>query len=374
MDKGKSYRYESKFQFGGDDGLKNHSTPSSSQKDLKKERLSPEELHERDRKLIEKVCSDEDFAYYFIHELCRPLLSKIVWTIYNNDADYDELVNTLYIHLKKPDADGNYWHALNSFDYRTSLFDYIKTIAVRLFYTPSDEVFAFPEHMVENGMAEEMFSHVGVALFRKYLWFRYVGKLEADELALKLGVEREKLSSVSRRAIKHFKKVVNNDFPDYYNELFRSDSTQTVDIDTANNVAVSTGNQHTNETHIDALAYLDRMPNERYRIVIRSLFLEDKDSEEVAEILNTPVSNVYNMKLRAIEQLRDIALHFRDVSGIEYYIKKVPDDRYRDLLLSIFVKKEDYDTIRSRYVLTETDFKKMKKGALRELKSLIFKK
>ena len=43
--------------------------------------------------MIDRICNDEQFAYHFIHEMCRPLLSKIVWTIYNNDADYDELVN-----------------------------------------------------------------------------------------------------------------------------------------------------------------------------------------------------------------------------------------------------------------------------------------
>lgn len=347
---------------------------STSQKDSKKENLSSNELIERDRKLIEKVCSDENFAYYFIHEMCRPLLKKIVWTIYNNEADYDELVNILYIHLKKPDENGKYWYALNSFDYRTSLFDYIKTIAVRLFYTPSDEVFSFPEHMIGNGLAEEMFSHVGISLYRKYLWFQYIGRLGKDELTMKLGVERDKLSSISRKAIRYFKKVINNDFPDYYNELFRSNINKCVAIDDASYIATNTNSQHSNETQIDALTYLDKMPNDRYRFVIKSLYLEDKNPEEVAEMLNTTVTNIYNIKLRAIEQLRDIVLYFRDVSDFEYYIKQVTDDRFRNILLSIFVKKEDYDTICSHLTLTETDFRKMKKSALKELKSLIFKK
>ena len=109
--------------------------------------FSKGETNQRDKALIDRICNDEQFAYHFIHEMCRPLLSKIVWTIYNNDADYDELVNNLYLHLKKPNAAGDYWHALKSFDYRTSLFDYIKTIAVRLFYTPSENVFSIPEYL-----------------------------------------------------------------------------------------------------------------------------------------------------------------------------------------------------------------------------------
>ena len=50
------------------------------------------------------------------------------------------------------------WHALKTYDYRTSPFDWIKTVAVRHFYTPSEEFFLIPDSVVESGLAEEMFS------------------------------------------------------------------------------------------------------------------------------------------------------------------------------------------------------------------------
>lgn len=336
--------------------------------------FSKGETNQRDKALIDRICNDEQFAYHFIHEMCRPLLSKIVWTIYNNDADYDELVNNLYLHLKKPNAAGDYWHALKSFDYRTSLFDYIKTIAVRLFYTPSENVFSIPEYLIENGVAQEMFLRVDVAICRKYLWYRYIDKLDSDSIANNLGIEKDKLTSLSRRSIKRLNRIVKNEFSDYYDDIFRVESREKVGLEVATKIVADKNSHQKSEVRIDVLSYLDRMPNEKYRMVLSLLFLEDKDYEEVAEVLNTSVSNIYNIKLRAIEQLRDLVLYFKDVDNIDYYIKKVNCDRFREILLSIFIRKEDYDTVRSRYALTETDFKKMKKSALKELKSLIFKK
>lgn len=350
----------------------NRSNVSNFSHDIK--HLPKSEMQQRDKNLIDKICTDDHFAYHFIHEMCRPLLSKIVWTIYNNDADYDELVNNLYIHLKKPNSNGDYWYALKSFDYRTSLFDYIKTIAIRLFYTPSENVFSMPEYFIENGMAQEMFLHVDIAICRTYLWYRYIDKLDSESIANKLGIEKDKLISLSRRSIKRLNKIVKNEFPDYYNEIFRVESNETVGLEVATKIAVDNSSHQTNEARIDILSYLNKMPNKKYRIVLSMLFLEDKDYEEIAKSLNTPISNIYNIKLRAIEQLRDLVLYSKDIDDIGYYIKRIQCDRFREILLSIFIRKEDYDTICSKYRLSEHEFRKLKKEAIKELKNLIFKK
>ena len=100
-------------------------------------KLSRYELMKKEKAVVARICSDDEFAYYFFHEKCRPLFSKILWTIFGNNSDYDELVNELYLLLKKPNAEGEYWHALKTYDYRTTLFDWIKTVAVRHFYNSS---------------------------------------------------------------------------------------------------------------------------------------------------------------------------------------------------------------------------------------------
>ena len=168
--------------------------------------LPIKELIERDKKIIERICNDDDFAYYFFHEKCRPLFSNIIWTIYNNNADYDELVNDLYIYLKEPVKESGYWHRLKTFDFRTSLFDWIKIVATRRFYTPSNEVFRIPERMIELGVAEDLFLQLRIAKYRNFLYYNYILKLSEPQLIEKLGIEENQLSALSRSSIKFFKK------------------------------------------------------------------------------------------------------------------------------------------------------------------------
>ena len=75
-------------------------------------KISRNELMAKERVVVERICNDDKFAYYFFHDKCRPLLSKILWTIFGNNSDYDELVNELYLLLRKPNAEGDFWHAL----------------------------------------------------------------------------------------------------------------------------------------------------------------------------------------------------------------------------------------------------------------------
>lgn len=48
--------------------------------------------------------------------------------------------------------------------------------------------------------------------------------------------------------------------------------------------------------------------NERYSYVVRRIYLEDTDYEDLAKELNIQVSNLYNIKKRAIHELTKIAL------------------------------------------------------------------
>lgn len=60
-------------------------------------KLSQYELMKKEKAVVARICSDDEFAYYFFHEKCRPLFSKILWTIFGNNSDYDELVNEQHI-------------------------------------------------------------------------------------------------------------------------------------------------------------------------------------------------------------------------------------------------------------------------------------
>ena len=285
--------------------------------------LSREELIKKEKAVIVQICNDDEFAYHFFHEKCRPLLSKILWTIFGNNSDYDELVNELYLLLKKPNANGEKWHALKTYDYRTTLFDWIKTVAVRYFYSSSKQTFDIPIHFLDTAILESMIGEMDKAAYRKYMWFKYVEQMEDTQIAIKLDVESSKLRSLSRKACKQFKTVVEHRFPEYYDSLFSKEESNDVNIDDVSNRLLD---KTDNETRIDINQYLQAMPNERYKHVIFSLFIKDMEPEELALEMNTPVPNIYNIKKRALDQLRDLAIYFNEISNLGKYINLISDD------------------------------------------------
>ena len=337
------------------------------------ERLSREELIKREKAVIEKICSSDDYAYVFFREKCRPLLSNILWTIFGNNEDYDELVNELYLYLKTPNKQGEYWHKLKTFDYRTSLFDWIKTVAVRLFYSTSRESFTLPVAIVESGLAEEMFLKLQKAIYRKYMCFKYLDSLDDDIISDKLEINNKQLQSLSRKAIKQLKTIVSTQYPEYLSTLFSNNGIIEVDIDEYCGPTENADDGLKHEARIDVYQYLDAMPNKYYRKVIKALFLDDMTPEALALDMNTPVSNIYNIKSRGLDQLRDVALYSNEICNLENYINLVSDDRFRAILISIFIEKKDYDVVCSELKITESQFKKLKKDAIKSIKNEIFR-
>lgn len=322
--------------------------------------------------VIERICSDDNYAYYFFHEQCRPLFSKIMWTMFGNNADFDELVNELFLKLKKPDSKGNIWHALKSFDYRTSLFDYIKIIATRHFYTPSKETFKIPDNLIETELLKEMIAKLNKSSYRKFMWFKYIEMIDDEIIADKLSVEKSQITSMSRMAIRQFKKMIENDYPEYLDLLFHKDSDVEISMNEVSEKEYDSV-QDNNDNRIDVYKYLDSMPNQRYKKVLKSLFLDDMEPEELAVKMDTPISNIYNLKSRAIDQLRDIILFSNEIQNLEQYINCVNDDGKQQILRSIFIDKRNYEEVCLMLNITESQFKKLKKDALKEIKKQIFK-
>ncbi|WP_440486020.1 RNA polymerase sigma factor [Segatella hominis] len=333
-------------------------------------RLSREELIEKEKAIVARICNDDEFAYYFFHEKCRPLFSKILWTIFGNNSDYDELVNELYLLLKKPNVKGEYWHALKTFDYRTTLFDWIKTVAVRYFYNSSKNNFDIPAHILDTVVLESMVGELEKSEYRKYMWFKYVEQMEDTQVAIKLDVENPKLRNLARKAIRQFKTVVEHRFPEYYDSLFSKEDSNDVDIDDVSN---KLSYEAESKARFDISLYLQAMPNERYRHVIYSLFIKDMEPEELASEMNTPVSNIYNIKKRALDQLRDLAIYSNEISDLEQYINLISDDIKREILTSLFIERASYETVCSKMNITEVKLKKLKKEAIKELRNKIFK-
>ena len=95
--------------------------------------------------------------------------------------------------------------------------------------------------------------------------------------------------------------------------------------------------------------------------------------EELALEMNTPVSNIYNLKKRALDQLRDLAIYFNEISNLEKHINLISDDIKREVLISLFIERASYETVCSKMNITEVKLKKLKKEAIKELRNKIFK-
>lgn len=337
---------------------------------METDRLTREELIEREKAVIDKICSNDDYAYNFFHEQCRPLISKILWTIYGNNGDYDELVNELYLYLKKPNKESEYWHNLKTFDYRTSLFDWIKTVAVRHFYTPVEETFVLPESFLDSGLAEKIFAELDRSESRKYMYFKYITKLNDNELADKLHIEVSQLSALHRRSVRLLKKTVRQKYPEHLDYMFVKEDVVELNIEEAGSAIKG---EEMSSAGIDALNYLAAMPDNLYRYVLYALFIENTEPEELAVEMNRKVSNIYNLKSRGLDQLRDVVLFSNEIQNLESFINLIDDDRKKLLLHSIFIDKRGYEEVCSMLNINESKFKKLKKDALKELKNKIFK-
>lgn len=57
------------------------------------------------------------------------------------------------------------------------------------------------------------------------------------------------------------------------------------------------------EIALDVESTFQRMPNKRYVQILKWMLIEGYDADEVAKFMDTPISNIYNIKHRAIVQL-----------------------------------------------------------------------
>ncbi len=82
----------------------------------------------------------------FFYVNCRPLFAGIINHVFDYPVDYDEFVNELYRLLMENDA-----RRLRQFDFRSSIYQWIKTVAIRHFSYKRDE-------MIDNQTKSPLFN------------------------------------------------------------------------------------------------------------------------------------------------------------------------------------------------------------------------
>lgn len=180
-----------------------------------------------DREIIQGlIARDNCITQEFFFEECRPLFFKIISVVFSYDVDYDEFVNELYVYLMENDA-----QKLWDFQYRSSVYTWLKVLAIRYFIkkrdhlidvTPEITPYNTPEPACDKyddqtavidlkRLFSQMHTERYVYVIRKLL----IEDCEPEQLAMEMGVTTANLYNIKRRAIEQLTRIALNDIKEY---------------------------------------------------------------------------------------------------------------------------------------------------------------
>lgn len=179
-----------------------------------------------DQQIIQGLINkDPNITEEFFFERCKPLFVSIIKSVFKNKAEYDELVNELYLYLMEDDAG-----KLKSFQFRCSVFQWLKTTAIRFFIRLRDQGKVIddeshePLYYEENNQAMGNDTYNTVIEDLKRLLYampnkRYafvlqrliVDDVQPNELAREMDITTDNLYNIKKRAIRQLTKIALND-------------------------------------------------------------------------------------------------------------------------------------------------------------------
>lgn len=108
-----------------------------------------------DGQILQSLIShDEVVTRQFFFKDCRPLFKSIINKVFSYHVDYDEFVNEFYLYLMDDDA-----QRLRQFQGRSSIFQWLKIVAVRYFIAKRDNMIDMagkkPLSLIEPQMTDQ---------------------------------------------------------------------------------------------------------------------------------------------------------------------------------------------------------------------------
>lgn len=175
-----------------------------------------------DKQIIEAlIARDDRVTKQFFFENCRPLFLSVIRHVFSYNVDYDEFVNEFYLHLMENDA-----YRLKQFQGRSTIYQWIKVIAIRYFIAKRDSMIDMEPHEAlldsalqekayddENKITAEMDIEHLLSSMSNRRYAHVIRKLvlhEADpkDVALELETNVDNLYNIKRRAIAALTKIV----------------------------------------------------------------------------------------------------------------------------------------------------------------------
>ena len=189
-----------------------------------------------DQKIIEAlIARDEQVTRLFFFKNCRPLFMSIIRNVFSYEVDYDEFVNEFYLHLMKNDA-----HSLRQFQGRSTIYQWIKVVAIRYFIAKRDNMIDMDpdDNLLKNEVVEEENGAGETAinarmdiehLFSLMTNKRYVHAIrrlvleeaEPKEVARELMTNVDNLYNIKKRAIAALTEIALKEIEKYEKEISR---------------------------------------------------------------------------------------------------------------------------------------------------------
>lgn len=170
--------------------------------------------------LIEK---DERVTEEFFFGRCKPLFSSVIQQVFDGKADYNELVNELYLYLMENDA-----ARLRGFEFRSTVYQWLKVLAIRYFIKKRGRVIDDDSHEpLYNGTeCSHDDSHARSdleRLFEKMPNQRYVTVIrrlmiedqDPERLAREMNISTANLYNIKRRAMAQLTRTALKDIHEY---------------------------------------------------------------------------------------------------------------------------------------------------------------
>jgi hypothetical protein len=89
-----------------------------------------------DQQIIDAlVARDDRVTRQFFFQSCRPLFLSIIRNVFTYEVDYEEFVNEFYLYLMENDS-----YRLRQFEGRSSLYQWMKVVAIRYFIAKRDSM------------------------------------------------------------------------------------------------------------------------------------------------------------------------------------------------------------------------------------------
>ena len=171
------------------------------------------------------ITRDNRVTKEFFFVKCQPLFISIMKKVFSYEVDYDEMVNELYVYLMENDA-----IKLRKFQYRSSVYKWLKVLAIRFFIQKRDSMIDDKSHetpydcnavvLSDDNKSAKMDIQKLLVLMSNQRYAYVIKRLiledcPPEQLAEEMGITTANLYNIKRRAMAQLTQVAINDVKEY---------------------------------------------------------------------------------------------------------------------------------------------------------------